>query len=221
MTCGIYCYIDNTNNCIVYIGQSIHMEHRHKEHLTKSKYNSQPFNAILQNNKTRYTFKKILHCSREALNDLEKIFIKIYNPIFNYTSGGDGLGTKLSQEVREKISQSTMGLHRSPDTEFKKGQMSGSNNPMFNKKHTEKSRQKMSKTTKGMYIGKNNPKSKYTLWNNIKCHYDRRDMYKYKTEPRPRKVFKLKYNSKIIYIGGFLDFITCELLYDLINQEMI
>ena len=220
MTCGIYCYIDNRCNNIVYIGQSVNMERRHIEHLAPARYNDQPFNAILQNNQDRYVFKKLLHCCREALNDLEKIFIKIYSPIFNYTSGGDGLGTKLSQEVRDKISKATMGLHRSPKTEFKKGKMSGKNNPMFNKKHTIDARQKMSESTKGMYIGKSNPKSKYTLWDNVKCHYNKTDMFKYKTEPRPCKVFVLKYNTKMVRIGGFLDFVTCELLYDLIDREV-
>lgn len=220
MTCGIYCYIDSTNNNIVYIGQSVNMERRHTEHLSLARYNDQPFNAILQNNQDRYVFKQVVHSSRAALNDLEKFFIKQYNPIFNYTSGGDGLGTKLSQEVKDKISKSTMGLHRSPETEFKKGEMSGSKNPMFNRKHTEQSRQKMSNSTKGMYIGKNNPTSKYTIWDNTKCQYNKTDMFKYKTEPRPRRVFVLKYNTKLIRIGGFLDFITCELLHDLIDKEV-
>lgn len=94
MTCGIYCYIDSTNNSIVYIGQSVNMERRHTEHLSLARYNDQPFNAI------------------------------------------------------------------------------------------------------------------------------KTDMFKYKTEPRPRRVFILKYNTKLIRIGGFLDFITCELLHDLIDKEV-
>ena len=220
MTCGIYAYIDNINNKIVYIGQSIHIEQRHIEHLSPSRYDSQPFNAILQNNKDRYILKIIIQCSQKGLNDLEKIFIKIYQPVFNFTSGGDGLGTKLSQEVKDKISKSTMGMHRSPATEFKAGEMSGVNNPMYNRKHTLKSRKKMSESTKGQYIGQNNPKSKYTLWDNRKCHYNKTDMFKYKTEPRPRKVFVLKYKTKMIRIGGFLDFYTCELLHDIIDKEV-
>lgn len=195
------------------------MKRRNIEHLSSARYDSQPINSILQNNKDRFLFKEIICCQRSALNDLEKIFIKLYEPVFNYTSGGDGLGTKLSKEVRDKISQATQGLHRSPSTEFKKGEMSGANNPMFNKKHTLESRYKMSVSTKGMYVGKNNPKSKYTLWDNTKCHYNKTDMFKYNTEPRPRRIFSLKYNTKIIRIGGFLDFITCELLHDLIHEE--
>ena len=220
MSCGIYGYIDSRKKQIVYIGQSINMERRHTEHLSPARYDAQPFNAILQKNKDRYILKIIIHCSQGGLNDLERILIKIYQPIFNFTSGGDGLGTKLSQEVKDKISKSTMGMHRSPDTEFKKGQMSGINNPMYNRHHTLESRQKMSESTKGQYIGKNNPKSKYTLWDNIKCHYNKTDMFKYKTEPRPRKVFILKYNTKMVRIGGFLDFYTCELLYDIVDNEV-
>ena len=220
MTCGIYGYIDSINEQIVYIGQSVNMERRHNEHLSPSRYNSQSFNAILQKNTGRYIFKIIIQCFQEGLNDLEKIFIKIYQPIFNFTSGGDGLGTKLSQEVRDKISQSTMGMHRSLETEFKIGEMSGINNPMYNRRHTLESRKKMSESTKGQYIGKNNPKSKYTLWDNRKCHYNKTDMFKYKTEPRPRKVFALKYQAEIIRIGGFLDFYTCELLYNIIDKEV-
>lgn len=130
-------------------------------------------------------------------------------------------GKKLSEETKRKISEATMGMHRSPRTEFKKGEMSGSNNPMFNRKHTMESRKKMSEKTKGMYIGKNNPRAKYTLWDNTKCNYSKNDMFRHKTEPRPCKVFSLKYNTKIIHIGGFIDFITCELLHDLIKKEDI
>ena len=220
MTCGIYWYIDNEDNTIVYIGQSVNMQRRHKDHISIDRYNAQPFNSILQSNRKRYDFHEVIHCSREALNDIERLLIKIYNPKFNFTSGGDGLGIKLEQEVKDKISKATMGMHRSPETEFKKGEMSGINNPMFNRHHTLKSRQKMSNSTKGMYIGKNNPKSKYTLWDNRKCHYNKNDMFKYETEPRPRKVFILKYNTKMIRIGGFLDFYTCELLYDIIDKEV-
>lgn len=275
MTCGIY-MIKNKDTGQIYIGQSINIERRFREHC-QSKRKLYIDNAIRKHGKEKFIFSVIckLECDEDLLNTMEEYYIWKYDTYksknhYNLTPGGDfnpskvpeiaekiskshmgkklpqevinkmvasrkgfkhseetkkklslmNKGKKLSNEVKQKISEATMGMHRSPSTEFKKGEMSGANNPMYNKKHTKESRKKMSQSTKGKYIGKNNPKSKYTLWNNIKCQYNKNDMFKYKTEPRPRKVFVLKYNSKMIRIGGFLDFTTCELLYDLVDKEV-
>ena len=52
--------MDSLNdNEIVYIGKDSYIgrHQRSKDHLTKSRYNDQPFNRILQNNPNRYIYK--------------------------------------------------------------------------------------------------------------------------------------------------------------------
>lgn len=105
---GIYCYIDSKTGLIDYIGQSIDLERRFREHLRPSKYDAQPFNRILQNNPNRYEYRVL--CSGEysdlQLNKLERLFIKIFTPRFNFNKGGGGnSGYKHTEEALLKISK--------------------------------------------------------------------------------------------------------------------
>lgn len=116
MVSGIYCYIDLTNNKIVYIGKDSNIDKniRHKHHLSPSHYKTQKINQILQNNPNRYCYKILEkgQISKKILNALEMVFIKKYNPIFNFTAGGDGglPGFKHSQETKIKMSRAQSGL---------------------------------------------------------------------------------------------------------------
>ena len=49
MAKGIYCYIDNKNNKVVYIGKdsNIDKQKRRRNHLAQSTYSQQPINRIL------------------------------------------------------------------------------------------------------------------------------------------------------------------------------
>ena len=110
MTNGIYCYIDKKNNSIIYIGKDNHIDKnkRHKQHLQKSNYNNQQINRVLQNNKKKYQYKilKSGNFSQNLLNVLEILYIKRYNPIFNFTIGGEGtLGYKFTSEQKNNISK--------------------------------------------------------------------------------------------------------------------
>lgn len=95
MTCGIYYYWDNKENIIVYIGQSVNIEKRHIGHLSPSECNKQPFNKILQNNKDRYELYIMLECTKNELNEQEILAIKMYNPKFNFTKGGQCFSTQI------------------------------------------------------------------------------------------------------------------------------
>ena len=77
------------------------------------------------------------------LKALEIIYIRRYNPKFNFTIGGNGvLGFKHSEETKKKISES------------KKGK----NHLMFGKHHSEESIKKMSKAKKGKKLSEETKK---------------------------------------------------------------
>ena len=134
--CGIYCYIDKLTKEVVYVGQdsNIHRNHRHLEHLRYSHYNRQHFNRVLQNNPNRYCYKILSvfnpnHKPQELLNALEISYIKFFGTFrpetgkgFNFNKGGGGsLGKKLSEETKQKIS----------NTLTKNGKVKGENNPRY------------------------------------------------------------------------------------------
>lgn len=135
---GIYCYKDVKTNEIVYVGKDSHIneDRRHRQHLTPSGYDRQPFNRILQNNPTRYEYNVLKkgNFDNKWLSFLEIIFIKRYSPKFNFTVGGDGSkGYVHSEESKLKMSES----HK------------GEKNHFYGRHHTEESKQKMREAVSG------------------------------------------------------------------------
>lgn len=95
---GIYAYLDSqNNNQVIYIGKDSHIKEnrRHKDHIQKSNYDKQVINRILQNDtKGRYKYERIItgNFTDKELNNLEIKYIDEYQPLHNYTPGGDSLG---------------------------------------------------------------------------------------------------------------------------------
>ena len=119
MTAGIYCYVDRKTHKIVYVGKdsNIHKNTRHRQHLSKSRYNAQPFNRVLQNNPNRYVYQVLVWdvATQDRLNALEIQYIRQLQPKFNFTNGGDGVsGLRHSEEAKRRISkaQSVTGFYR-------------------------------------------------------------------------------------------------------------
>lgn len=81
---------------------------------------------------------------------------------------------------------------------------------------SEETRKKMSKA----HYGRNNSNAKYSLWDITCVHYNKRAMFQCNREPNPCKCFKLKYNGKEVKIGGFHDFVSVEIISDLIKKYM-
>ena len=149
MAKGIYCYIDDENDKIVYVGKdsNIDKNKRHREHFSPSRYDEQPVNRILQNNLSRYLYKvlwEVDDCSDNHLNQMEIFYIKKHDPKFNFTDGGDGIsGYKHTEESKRKISEA----------------LKGENNPNYGKTLSKETRKKISETLKG----ENNPNYGKTL----------------------------------------------------------
>lgn len=156
---GIYAYVDTMNNSVVYIGKDSNIDKNARKHAHEmpSKYNKQPFNRVLQNNLTRYQYKKVFvfdDITDTELNQLEMQQIALFNPKFNFTKGGDGsTGYKHSEETRKK--------------------MKGKNHPFYGKHRSEETRKKISETKTNKFptinkIGFKDGKQRYSLRHNGK-----------------------------------------------------
>lgn len=118
MTCGIYC-ITNLLNGKQYVGQSIHIEQRFKEHCQK---NAKLIidKAIQKYGKSNFTFEILEECPNEfdILNEKEIYWIEKLGTFnnqhhYNYTKGGKNaehlVGNIQSNDTRNKISNKVNG----------------------------------------------------------------------------------------------------------------
>lgn len=94
---GIYKIVNKINNK-VYIGQSINIDKRIKEHFWKSQcekdvsYNSALHNAIRKYGKENFEWEIIEECEIEEIDEKEKYYIQFYNSLapngYNILAGG-------------------------------------------------------------------------------------------------------------------------------------
>ena len=138
----IYLVINKINNKI-YVGQTVGSfqdryngdiaKNTHNEHLRRSieKYGIDNF-YIVEEYKVAY--------SQEELDYLEDWYITIYdtmNPSMGYNKRGGGSNGRLSEESKQKMSES------------RKGKFIGELHPFYGKTHSEESKQKISESLKG------------------------------------------------------------------------
>lgn len=116
MNSGIY-EIKNKINGKMYIGQSRNINKRRSYHLWKLRSNNH-FNPLLQNSFNKYgehNFEFIIleECEPNLLNDKEIQYIAKFNAFgfgYNLSGGGDGgIGRKVSEKTRFKISNANIG----------------------------------------------------------------------------------------------------------------
>ena len=158
MTCGIYIIINKINGH-KYIGQSINIEKRFKEHKRNNDYKHSAIDSAIKKYGHKnfiYRVITILPNNSKVLDKHERYWIKFYNTYenkkhYNLTPGGDFQPMKCP-EIAQKISKKLMGHIVTPETRKK-----------ISKKHKGKkisleTRKKMSKAKIGK---KNNRYKKY------------------------------------------------------------
>lgn len=113
MKSGIYYFWDNKKNKIVYIGKSINVKMRIKDHL-KPSHNKQQIDRVIKSEPERYEYGVLMYCDVDDLDGNEKLMIKKYSPKFNFTEGGDS-GLK-SEITKKRMSKAQMGHYVSDET---------------------------------------------------------------------------------------------------------
>lgn len=206
----IYALKEINKTELKYIGLTTgKLEYRFKSHLRDNKINYKT-NWIKKTGKENIEIViledkinnfKIL-CEREIF------FINYYkelgHKLTNISNGGEGwtVGTKFTDKHKQNISK----FH---------ADVSGENNPMFGKKHTETTRQKISNAHSGTIhtketkkkmskkkIGENNHNSKLTINEVIEIRE------KYKNKEYSQKELALKYNVNQPAIYKIINYIT-------------
>lgn len=89
MTCGIYC-ITNLINGKQYVGQSINIEERFRQHICADN-GSKIHKAIAKYGEHNFRFEPLIRCSPEELDEQEVKFIRLlgsYENGYNQTRGG-------------------------------------------------------------------------------------------------------------------------------------
>lgn len=162
---GIY-MIKNKITSQKYIGQSKDVFHRFIRHLSLLKYNKH-YNCYLQDEYNTYgensfEFTLLKSCKSQYMNRFEKIYIEKYNTLypngynlesgglFNYKTHSDTsqklskslTGRKFSEEHKMNLSKSHRNKTLSKEhRKHIKEATTGSNNPFYGKKHTDKTKE--------------------------------------------------------------------------------
>ena len=153
--CGVYRIVNNINGKM-YVGQSINIKARWKDHINTLNRNDS-HSVLLQRAWNKYgqenfSFEILELCTEDMLDEVESKYIIFYNTIqngYNIESGGNK-NKHLSEETRKKIGDSHRGKHMSEESRQKmSSSRTGEGNGMFGKHHTEDARRKMSAAKTG------------------------------------------------------------------------
>jgi group I intron endonuclease len=152
---GIIYKATNKINGKVYIGQTTVDLKKRRSHHENTQVRYYFHRAIKKHGKDNFNWQILEHCdSKEEMDDMEFHYIKQYNSLnngYNLTLGGEGsVGWRPSVETKQKISKT------------KKGTLTGFKNPFYGKKHSEKTKRKMSRNHAD-FSGKNHPMYGKTL----------------------------------------------------------
>ena len=154
--CGVYEIVNNINGK-KYIGQSINIINRWKDH--KNALNREASRCrLLQRAWKKYggeenfSMNIIELCDESMLDEVEIKYIQLYDTInngYNIEPGGNAQ-KHLSEETRQKLRESHLGMTASEETRKKMSESRmGDKNPMYGKHHTEDTKRKISENNKG------------------------------------------------------------------------
>lgn len=246
---GLYGYYDTVNKYVVYIGKDadIGNNKRYNDHKSPSRYGEQIINKVVQNNLDRYTYFKFIEgeYDDETLNELEKEAIRIFKTykydypdrnVFNFTRGGDGNGNGQDspnwREKNYKVIKS--GMDRGKQQYCISGRRGKKIKYSINKEKLEELTHKLNnkkiseKEVKNiqLYNTKEQIKNaiqagvKYNIWDVSYCEYNKSDMFQSNGGNKPRRCFKYKYKNKRLPIGCFHDFVTCQIINSIVQEEV-
>ena len=162
MTCGIY-MIKNMVNSKIYIGQSVDIEKRWREHRSGLRGNDHD-NKHLQNawnkyGESNFEFTVICECDESQLNTKEIDYIaklKTYDPKVGYNKTYGGEGGRHTEETRRKLSEAHKGKTLSEEHKRKMREnhadFKGENAPMYGKHHSKETRKRLSDINRGKTI---------------------------------------------------------------------
>lgn len=141
MSCGIY-KIKNNINGKLYIGQSVNIEKRWKNHKC-SKPLYPLYKAFEKYGIDNFTFSVICECPKSSLDEYEISYIKYYdsyNNGYNLTIGGSSgiAGYKHTSEAKLKIA------HSNSVREITQSHRNNATSAQYGKKSTDITKQKMS-----------------------------------------------------------------------------
>lgn len=152
---GCIYLIRNLVNGKGYIGQTINMPSRWRQHINAARRGVDValYRAIRKHGEQNFTITEVASCDRILLNDLERHYIKFYGTRsilghgYNETDGGDGgRGICPSIETRQKQSLAKKGRKLSEDVRRK---MSEAHKKRIRTPHSEETRLKLSLANKG------------------------------------------------------------------------
>ena len=188
MTCGIY-MIKNTQTGQIYIGQAVNIEKRWGEHLRgKNLGHSYIDNAIQKYGKKNFVLKIITQ-----LPNNKKVLNEHEKYWINFYD----------------TFKNSKHYNLTPGGDFNPMDV-----PKIQKKHKKSIIGKKHPNAHGI----KNPNARYTLWDSHKVKYNIGNMFHNNRKPNPCKCFYVNHEGKRLKIDGFIDFLTCEIIYNLIER---
>lgn len=153
--CGIYKILNNVNGKM-YIGQSINIKARWKDHINALNRGDSHC-ALLQRAWNKYgqdnfSFEILELCNEDMLDEVEVKYIEMYDTInngYNIETGGNK-NKQLSGKTKQLLREAHLGKPMSDETKRKmSSSRTGKGNGMYGKRHTAESKKKMSEAKKG------------------------------------------------------------------------
>lgn len=247
---GLYGYYDTVNEYVVYIGKDadIGNNKRYNDHKKPSKYDNQAINRVVQNHPERYVYFKFIEGKYDdkTLNELEREAIKIFKTykydyprknVFNFRKGGDGGSAEGKHNPnwrKEDYKVIKAGMHGEKQRYAITGRCRNTIKWSQNRQELEELSNKLNKkeiteedvkkielcSIKERLKRATKAWTKYNIWDVSCCQYDKQLMPQCNGKSEPRRCFKYAHNGKKVPIGGFHDFVTCQIIDSIVKEEV-